>query len=410
MRPPTRALLAATVFVVGADATWRAWPSPVPEALPTLPGFDPRDAVRLEIAQVDRTVAIERRGEGWWMVAPADAPADSTEVEAALSVLSGGVRPVARLDLADQDRYGLEGGLQLRVDVAASAGTLLSVVVGADTVGGDSFVRFPGAPDVFRADVGGRALLGRPAGRWRDRTVVDLDPASVTEVVLRSDAGEVRARRTPTGFDGGVDQPTIARLVAELAHLRGAEVVDDGPDGLAQVELVTTDERVALSFGSDGVRTVVRRDGRPEVFRLALPWVERLADPRVLLDRAVWTIAPEEVRSVRLEGPGWDGRIDREADGSLRLVRPAHLVVEPQRLAAAVALMSQPHVVAWGSGDGRFAGHRLVVQTDGERRVLEVGEVDGDRREVRDAGRPERVGWMDAELIRKLLTIFGSPD
>ncbi|MCB9684601.1 MAG: DUF4340 domain-containing protein [Alphaproteobacteria bacterium] len=410
MRPATRNLLVVTVAVVAADVAWRAWPRPSPEALPTLPGFDPRDAVRLEIAQVDRAVQIERRGEGWWLVAPTDAPADDAEVEAALSVLAGGIHPVARLDRADQDRYGLEGGQELRVEVVGSGSTLLSVVVGADTVGGDSFVRFPGAPDVFRADVGGRALLARPAGRWRDRTVVDLDPAAVTEIVVRSGAGVVRATRTPTGFDGGVDQATVARLVAELAHLRAAEVVDEGPDGLARVELGTTDDRVVLSFGSDGVRTVVRREGRPEVFRLALPWVEHLADPSVLLDRAIWTVPPAEVRSIRLEGPGWDGRLDREADGSLRLVRPANLVVDPQRLAAAVALMSQPRVVAWGQAEARFPGHRLVVEAADGRHVLEVGEAEGDRRPVREAGRPERAGWMDAELIRKLLTIFGSPD
>jgi hypothetical protein len=54
-----------------------------------------------------------------------------------------------------------------------------------------------------------------------------------------------------------------------------------------------------------------------------------------------------------------------------------------------------------------FDGRRWVVETPSDRRILEVGPLEGEHLLVRDADRPDRLGRLDAELARKLMTVFG---
>ncbi len=404
----TWSLLVAVLLVAGVDIgvhAWRWWSVPSPIA--PLPAFDPADAVRITITTTAQTLSLERDGDRWRIAAPVDAPADRVEVEALLADLSPGRRPDARIPDGGHETYGLAEGRELRLDVAATDGVLLSLVVGDDAGGESTWVRFPGEEDVLRAPIGGRARLASSAGAWRDRTVTDLDPAQVSAVTLRWDDRELRTARGPDGWSGEVDGPTIDRIVALAAGLR-AEEVAAGERAVDRRIGVTLEGAtlVSLELGRSGGLWTVRRDGDPTVWRIdgALPSL--VSDPASLASRLLWEEDPSAVRRITLERDGATVEIAREGPG-FRAVRPPHLQLDPQRVDALVAFLAAPRVEAWmpaaGAGPPR---RRWRVELEGRTRLLELGP-DADRVWIRDAANPARTGFLPLGTVRRIEAVVG---
>lgn len=409
----TRALLGAVLLLAAADVAVRVLDrTAATEALPSLPAFDPADATRISLGHTDETTVMALVDGSWRLMAPADAPADPGEVGALLGALSGGIRPEAKVDDTDHERYGLAGGTELRVDVEGQ-GPLLSVVVGNDAGGGSTWVRYPNSEDVYRARIGGRSLVDRPAGAWRDRRVTDVEPETVRAVEVAWPGGQVSARRAGARWeaDPPVDAPTVERLVVELARLRAAEVAAADREvawDLATVRLAREEGDIVLVFGRRGPLRYVRRLDRDEVWRLAVPWVDRLAEKGTWLDRAVWTAA--RVDRIAWRAPGRDGILQR-TDGGWKVVRPANVDVDPSRAEALAAFFAEPRVARWEDVEPAAAGfpsaQRFAVEADGDERVLEVGLTEADRTYVRDASTPSRIGSVESKTIAAIAAAFG---
>jgi len=402
------ALLGAVLLLAGVDLgvhAWRWWSVPSP-MLP-LPSFDPADATRIEITTIEQTLSLERDGDRWRIASPVDAPADPVEVDALLADLSPGRRPDARIPDADHETYGLAGGRELRVDVAATDGVLLSLVVGDDAGGESTWVRVPGDEDVLRAAIGGRSRLARPAGAWRDRTVTDLDPAEVRAIVLRWDDAELRSERGPDGWTGPVDGPTIDRVVTLAARLRAEEVAAGERDAERRIVVTLEGEQpVVLALGQSGGLWTVRRDADPTVWRIdgALPAL--VSDPASLASRVLWKDDPAAVRRITFERDGGSVEIAREGEG-FRAVRPPHLELDPQRVGALVAFLASPRVEAWmPAADAGLPRRRWRIELEDRTRVLELGP-DADRVWLRDAANPGRTGFLPLGTVRRIEAVLG---
>jgi hypothetical protein len=400
-------LLGAVLLLGAMDLgvhAWRWWSQPAPIA--PLPSFDPADAARITITSTAQTLTLERDGDRWRIAAPVEAPADRIEVETLLADLSTGRRPDARIPDADRETYGLDGGEEVAVEVAAHDGVLLSLVVGEDAGGESTWVRIPGDDDVLRAPIGGRARLSRPAGAWRDRTVTDLDPALVQGVVIQWDDRNVRTARTADGWSGDVDAPTIDRVVALAAGLRAEEVMAGERDNERRILLALEGPQpVSLELGRSGGLWTVRREGDPTVWRIdgALPAL--LSDPEALASRTLWKEDPEAVRRVTLERDGGTVEIVR-AGASFRAVRPAHLELDPQRVGALVAFLAAPRVDAWMAVDAGRPRRTWRVDLGDRTRVLELGP-DADQVWVRDAADPTRIGVLPVGTVRRIEAVVG---
>jgi len=404
----TWALLGAVLLLAGVDLgvhAWRWWWAPSP--IPALPSFDPAAATRITITSAEQTLSLERDGDRWRIAAPVDAPADPVEVQALLADLSPGHRPDARISDADRETYGLAGGREVSVDVAATDGMLLSLVVGDDAGGESTWVRIPGDEDVLRAPIGGHARLARPAGVWRDRTVTDLDPAEVGAVAIRWDDRQLRSERGPDGWSGDVDGPTFDRVVALAARLR-AEEVAAGERATDRTIVVTLEgaQPVSLELGRSGGLWTVRRDGGPTVWRIdgALPAL--VSDPGTLASRLLWKEEPGAIRRVTLDHDGATVEIAREGEG-FRAVRPAHLELDPQRVGALVSFLASPRVEAWTpAADPGPPRRTWRVELDGRARVLELGP-DADRVWIREAANPARIGFLSLGTVRRIEAVLG---
>jgi hypothetical protein len=176
---------------------------------------------------------------------------------------------------------------------------------------------------------------------------------------------------------------------------------------LATVRLVRDEGDVTLIFGRSGPLRYVRRADREEVWRLAVPWVDKLADPGTYADRTVWTL--RDVDRVVIRAPGRDGVLERAGTG-WRVVRPANVDVDPQRAEAVAAFLAAPRVLRWEPAptDAGFAGdHVWTARAAGIERRLEIGRIEGDRAFVRDAAAPDRVGVIDPKTVAALEAVFG---
>ena len=201
--------------------------------------------------------------------------------------------------------------------------------------------------------------------------------------------------------------------MAELSHLRAAEVAaaERTVDwDLATVRLVREDVDVILIVGRSGPLRYVRRADRDEVWRLALPWVDRLADAGTYLDRSVWSLPVATVDRVVIRAPGKDGVLERDGTG-WRIVRPANVDVDNARAEAVAGFLATPRVLRWETVSPTDAGfpseHRWTVRAGSTERTLEIGRVDGERAYIRDSEVPERIGELDPKAVAALEGVFG---
>ncbi len=398
------ALLAFSLVLAAFVAiAWR--PIPPPPELPRLPAV-PMDAVRrvtmggaLQKVVIERVVVGDAPGEAdaWRIVAPIEAPADTTQVRALLRILEPGVPMEVRADEGDLKAYGLdtEGTLDLQL-YTDGEDPALHVAVGREAVGASSFVRLPGTDQIYRANVGGRARLERPAAEWRDRTVLDVAPGAVTRVeIIRSD-GTIRLERTeaPTAegqpgrwaLDGGIpaDDGTVGSLLAAISRLRASKIhnptYEAGLDAPAARLVLTLDDGstrgLLLGRPSEG-DALVRVDDRPEVFRVAGGVGRALLVPEAdLRDRRLFRFQPEEVAEMSYVERGYTVALAPDDRGAGWVVTQPANVAADQRLAAAAAAALGALRASAALPDGQFApsGARFVVRLrDARTLTLEIG-------------------------------------
>ena len=388
-----RALLVAIVLVAALDvvARWALGPAE-PEDLPTLAGFDAARVRKVTIGRVDAPIVLERGDDGWRLVAPVQAPADPQEVDAIVAGLAGGVRPEARVaEGGDLAPFGLANGEEVRVDVEGD-GPIASLIVGADSGDGGTFVRLPDDERVFRARIGGHARYDRPPRTLVDHRVHPCDPAAVQRVEVLSGV----ATRAGDGWVG-LDRDAVGQLVASICALRGdpaepARVTWD----LGEVRL----DGAVLRMGRAGDLRYVGAEDR--AWSVPASWVDKVADPATFADRALWALA--RVDRVELVGPVASGELVRDGDG-WALRRPANVDLDPARAEALASWLLSPRVARWGGPVDGF-GERVVVHGD-QTRILELGPIDGDQIAIRAADQPDRVGWIDVRVARGIRATFG---
>lgn len=414
----TLAGVVAIVAVVDVAAHVLAREAPAP-VLPSTPRFDAALAASIRLGGGESDARLVR-GPSGWTLGDGGPSADPIEVEALLTSLAAGIRPDQRVDdaVADHERYGLAGGDERWVEVRGAGGDALSAfAVGDDAGGGATWIRLPDTPDVYRARIGGRARYVRPAGAWRDRRVVDVDPAAVVGVtIVRAEGGAPAldvVRAGTEGWAGDVDDPTVDRVVAELAHLRGAEILDSGlvvdAPGPEVTLALAAGGPVRLRFARRAGGWSVTRADTDTVWRIAADWPGSIDAPGVYRDRALWTLPG--VTALDVAGPGLDGTL-AQRDGAWVVTRPANVDVDPARALAAVRFLAAPRVARWAESPPADAGfpsvHRWrVTSTDGASVALELGRADGDVVWVRRVDRPEVTGQLDARAVAGVESLFG---
>ena len=165
--------------------------------LPQLNGFEVDGVDSLLLTLGEERIRLQRTADQWQVLTPRTHPADPVAVAAVLDALRGGVRPEARVDQGNHERYGLEGLETIRVSVDTPDTALMTLHIGRDAPGGATFVRFDGEDAVYRARIGGRALYDKPAASWRDARLWRLPSHRLVGLAVeRADGQRLRWHRS----------------------------------------------------------------------------------------------------------------------------------------------------------------------------------------------------------------------
>jgi hypothetical protein len=416
----TRALAAiATLLAVLVAVALR--PGAAPAALPVVSGVVPDDVQRLVIASALERIVLERGSADraspdhtrWRIVTPLDAPADAEQVRTLLRQFGTGVGLRARMGDGDPKPFGLDTEGAVNVQLFTGAETpALSLDIGRDAGGGATFVRLPGAADVYRADVGGRMRFARPAADWRDKAVLALEPAQVAQLVLHRGGSVLTFTRGPSpGTDKDdvalpgpwtsdrpdldVDTPTVEALVTSLCRMRAGEIHNpayeagfDAPVARAELRMQGgATHTVVLGGRTERTAAFVRVDDRPDVYRVAAPVGRQLAQPdEAFRNRAILSFDPADVASVSLADGGLTIVLEQSADGTgtWSVAQPANMDVDQQAAQELAQLLSALRADALVA-DPTFqpSGALFTIRfRDGRSATLEVGagERDADNR------------------------------
>jgi hypothetical protein len=331
-------------------------------ALPSLPGLDKDTITRVELTVgVRDRIAFEGQVDtGWKMVQPFDADADRILIRALLNQFQEERVMDTRVDSGDRETYGLDQSNRILVDLFTTGDVpALSVNIGADLPGGVSFVRLPDDEGIYRAKVGGRRRVDKPAKAWVDRMILEEEVEGISGIELTTATDQLQLVREPSGevgMDGSValgpwvlvgepgfdlDQKTVDSTARSLSKFRAGEILSSQFEGgwaqpAATVVLRFVDGRsTTLTFGSrtlDGAAFVRKDDGR-DVYRISETYMGGVTRNRAsFASLQVLDFEQEEVSAMRLDDGGVPVRVMRLASGSWQVTEPANVYTDVKQV------------------------------------------------------------------------------
>ena len=316
-----------------------------------------RRAFRFDPARVDGLIvetdgqAIECRYDGrlWRLVRPLAARADPIAIARLLDALQELPRgdvllPPKRLG-NPYAPYGLDAP-RAAISIIAGAATN-RVLIGRRTPLGDGvYVRQSDQAGLVRLDPALLDLLPAGAEALRDRALLSGAPADIDRLDVRGPAGYLQlARAEHNGwrlyqpFAARADAATVAALVEKLLACSVVQFVQDGVGDLAPYGLDSQSAVAAVlnTDSGDGSQVLVLGDPLPNDPALvyarlqaensvyAVPQDVRkalLVAPDELRDRHLPGLAPDELRSLRIEAGEAALEFRQEDDGAWRIAVP----------------------------------------------------------------------------------------
>ncbi len=280
-----------------------------------------RDALRrLEIDRAGGRLALERRGEQWWLAEPVEALAERAKVEDLVGQLSA-LATAIPIDATDGEPFGLGASPAARVTWIPVEGAASVLVVGTRAPAAyRTYVR-TASGGVGAADGDPTALLQAPVDDFRDKRVFRFEPAEVRSVRIAfpEHVLEVRGQGRSwhlTGF-GRAEPDRVDDLVLDLLDIRFDEEVADlvpGP-GFATVDvgLASGEQHTLILGASEGYGFPARApDGRAgRVFDGVEKMLRR--GPTDVGQRTAFQLRPDVADLVRVDGPS--GSFEARRDG-----------------------------------------------------------------------------------------------
>ena len=298
--------------------------------------FDRTSIVAIEVRWPEGHASLERSDAGWKLLEPISGPADEATVDTLLSNL-GYLRADSFEDAPGSDaRTGLdrpafEVTLSGKAGVDGKAPPVFHLVFGAEE-NGKRLVRAL-QPSLYRVAAQRLEELPRTLAAYRFKELARFvaTDAKTVELALRDDAGSLLEEKIEQGDAGwtgspeAVDPGKAARLVAELARLRGSDIASESASEteLAKLGLEPPRARIrvlgaaageiapallgAVDVGADpdGKGPYARTPSSSVVYRLA-PTVKDWLPTSPESFRSVFTAKPAPQSEPALEGESPD--------------------------------------------------------------------------------------------------------
>ncbi|MDE2179469.1 MAG: DUF4340 domain-containing protein [candidate division NC10 bacterium] len=254
-----------------------------------------KDVETIAIRKGDALIALKREGNGWRLIEPVQATADSSEVVSLLHALLE-AREERRIEEAPKNLadYGLERPA-VHLSVTLKDGkTLPALLLGDLNPNGRSvYAKRPDRPAVFLATVIVRLRADRKPDDFRDKTLLALEPNQVTQVELTG-KGEPISLSHAEGKGWEINKPikakadaaVIGQLLWKIKDARVTAFVGSGPDAKRRYGLERPDLIVKLKDAGSVKRLLLKKAADPQVGLYAI------AEPRgdvVSLDAGLFT-------------------------------------------------------------------------------------------------------------------------
>ncbi len=397
------ALLAALLLVPSAQHAGQL-------DLPVIAAIDPSAATRIQLVRSGQTTVIERDGDRWFLRQPLQAAADTTSLRGLLRGFAKDLPMDLRIDEGSLEDYGLDDSNNVAVEIfTGGSEPAISMVLGADLPGGSTILRLPGSEAVYRARLGGRHRYDREATQWRNRQLFDIDPELVVGFSVDNPGAQLTFTRDvypatepegePTSGPWRLadnpmfvpDQATLDQLLGALARLRASELhaPDFGGDTwevpAASAEVALSDgsmHRISMIVAPDGQDALARIEGKPDVYRIAGTWLQRLQWGLLeYRDKTIFSLQREQVDSIILEEAGHRVRIQQDLGSQLwRVVEPVVMDADMRKTIGSVKALSELRAlrVSQGTEPGAVGldepRSRFIVELiDGSSVMLETG-------------------------------------
>ena len=254
-----------------------------------------KDVETISIRKGDALTALKREGDGWRLVEPVQATADSSEVASLLHTLLE-AREERRIEEAPKSLadYGLEHP-SLHLSMTLKGGkTLPALLLGDLNPNGRSvYAKRPDQPVVFLATVIVRFRSDRKPDDLRDKTLFALEPNQITQVELAGKGESISLSRAEgKGWEiskpikARADAAVIGELLWKIKDARVTGFADSGPDAKRRYGLEHPDLIVELKDAGSVKRLLLKKAGDPQVGLYAI------AEPRddvVTLDAGLLT-------------------------------------------------------------------------------------------------------------------------
>ena len=227
-----------------------------------LEGLDETTVAAVRIVGPNQTMALQRTGAAWTVNGNL---ADSVTVTRFWNALEGAeVGGVVANNPSNHERMGLSADSAWTVDFTLADGGTASVLVGkTGPIFPSGYVRLPDQDAVVVVSGDFRAAAILTISQWRDKTILAVDTAAVTRVVLETSEGIHVAERADSTWsvDGEpADLNTMRAILDELADLRALGFVEDGEAFEENPRRV-----IALGAGADtlGIVLITGEAGNP---------------------------------------------------------------------------------------------------------------------------------------------------
>jgi len=177
-------------------------------------------------------IQLERRDGRWRIVAPIDFAADTFAADGVASAITQLMRESVIEDPQPLDAYGFRTeGAEVRFAVGELEKTLR--IGGATPVGSNSYALVGGDDRVYTVASYQFSPFKKAAEEFRDKRILDFDPAAVQRAVIRWPGAEVVVDRSEEGWQlvapvrAFADADSVDSLLMNLSLLRASGFVDD---------------------------------------------------------------------------------------------------------------------------------------------------------------------------------------
>ena len=373
---------------------------------------------RIALRRPDGTVALEKRGKQWRMVAPIATAADPTAVDNLLASL-GEVQATSfpAESAPDLSRYGLAAP-RLVIEVTSSGrGKPKRLSFGADAGGGAYYAKNSVDPAVMVVPESAFDQLNRTATDLRSKQIAELDITAVRRIAISRGGQRFEVEREgerwmlTSPHKAEADAQTIEDLLWELSDLRAEGFVDnpgplviygmDPPQVAVTIYLSGRKQPLRIWFGGatpSSVRpSIYVRSAGPTIYETSSDMLARLPSHWMgLRNLTLLSYEPGDITRLRAVYAGKTVGLERK-DEQWRLLEPERRRANPERVENLLLLVEKVRaerfindVAEYGlpAGVGGDKGTlKLTVEATGQKpKTLGAWESEGETRLKLDRG------------------------